>query len=60
MKTKLNPNEDRVRQIREALKANGGYCPCRIDQTPDTKCPCKEFREQKMPGECHCGLYVKE
>lgn len=60
MKTKLNPNEDRVRQIREALKSNGGYCPCRIDQTPDTKCPCKEFREQKMPGECHCGLYVKE
>lgn len=60
MKTKLNPNEDRVRQIREALKSNGGYCPCRIDQTPDTKCPCKEFREQKIPGECHCGLYVKE
>lgn len=60
MKTKLNPNEDRVRQIREALKANGGYCPCRIDQTPDTKCPCKEFREQKTSGECHCGLYVKE
>lgn len=60
MKTKLNPNEDHVRQIREALKANGGYCPCQIDQTPDTKCPCKEFREQKIPGECHCGLYVKE
>ena len=60
MKTKLNPNEDRVRQIREALKSNGGYCPCRIDQTPDTKCPCKEVREQKRPGECHCGLYVKE
>lgn len=60
MKTKLNPNEDRVRQIREALKDNGGYCPCRIDQTPDTKCPCKEFRGQQTPGECHCGLYVKE
>ena len=39
-------------------KDNGGYCPCRLQKTPDTKCMCKEFREQEE-GECHCGLYVK-
>jgi hypothetical protein len=38
---------------------NGGYCPCAIEKTPDTKCMCKEFREQKTSGPCHCGRYVK-
>ena len=46
-------------KIREALKENDNYCPCRIEKTDDTKCMCKEFREQES-GECHCGLYVKE
>ena len=36
------------------------YCPCRLTKSEDTKCPCKEFREQTEPGECHCGLFVKE
>lgn len=45
-------------EIRKALMKNDGYCPCRTEKTPDTKCMCKEFREQKS-GECHCGLYVK-
>lgn len=55
---KLNPDKERVSEIREALKANNNYCPCRIEHTKDTKCMCKEFREQKS-GECHCGLYIK-
>lgn len=51
--------------IRKKLSENGGYCPCRIDKTTDTKCMCKEFRDQierGEPGLCHCGLYtaVKE
>mgnify|MGYP004536331685 CR=1 FL=1 len=41
-----------------ALKENGGYCPCRLEKTADTKCMCKEFREQ-LYGPCHCGLYIK-
>lgn len=45
--------------IRKALKDNDGYCPCRVQKTKDTKCMCKEFREQTS-GECHCGLYYKE
>ena len=40
------------------IKDNNGYCPCRLLKNEDTKCMCKEFREQEE-GECHCGLYVK-
>lgn len=46
--------------IREKLKDNDGYCPCAVTKSVDTKCMCKAFREQTTPGECHCGLYVKE
>ena len=49
------PNSE---EIAAAVKANDGYCPCMREKTPDTKCMCKEFREQSI-GECHCGLYVK-
>ena len=60
MKTKivLSDDKEQVAKIRERLKANEGYCPCRISKTPDTKCMCKEFREQEE-GTCHCGMYVK-
>ncbi len=56
---RVSDNADLVAEIRKQLKENGGYCPCRIDKTEDTKCMCKEFREQET-GECHCGLYIKE
>ena len=55
---KINPNINEVNTIQTALKENNGYCPCRIEATPDTKCMCKEFREQ-TEGYCHCGLYYK-
>ena len=55
---RLNSDREVVREVSKALRENGGYCPCRLEKTPDTKCMCKEFREQKS-GECHCGLYVK-
>jgi ferredoxin-thioredoxin reductase catalytic subunit len=55
---KLNPDKEFVKDFREKIKANEGYCPCRISKTPDTKCMCREFREQEE-GECHCGLYYK-
>ncbi len=58
-KIKLNPDSDRVREVCDALKANEGYCPCKLEKTPDTLCMCKEFREQQT-GLCHCGLYMKE
>lgn len=55
---KFTDNVELKEEIQQKLKENNGYCPCRIIRTPDTKCMCKEFREQKI-GECHCGLYIK-
>lgn len=55
---KLNENKELVEMIQKQLKENSGYCPCSLLQNEDTKCMCKEFREQ-TEGECHCGLYVK-
>lgn len=46
--------------IKALVDANGGYCPCAIQNTPDTKCMCKEFREQDKPGLCHCGRFEKK
>lgn len=46
-------------QIRQALKENQNYCPCKLEKIPENKCMCKEFLEQES-GPCHCGLYVKE
>lgn len=46
--------------MREAIKNNDGYCPCRIEKKDENKCICKEFRdmmEEGKSGKCHCGLY---
>lgn len=59
MKITQNLDKDFVKQMLKALKENSNYCPCKIEKTKDTKCMCKEFREQK-DGWCHCGLYYKE
>jgi len=59
MKIVLNSNKKLVKDIRDKLEKNDGYCPCQIIRSKDTKCMCKSFREQKEEGECHCGLYVK-
>jgi len=59
MTIRLSEDKELVQEIIEKLKKNGNYCPCRIEKTEETKCMCKEFREQEI-GECHCGLYVKE
>lgn len=55
---KLSDDKDLVAEIKKKLKENNGYCPCRITKNEDTKCPCKEFREQKI-GSCHCGMFQK-
>lgn len=55
-----NQDEAKVKEIREKLKANDGYCPCAIRKTEDTKCICKEFLNKQTPGYCHCQLYYKE
>ena len=64
MKVKLNPDQKIVETIKEGIKQNNGYCPCKIEKNEDTKCMCKEFRDQikdpNFEGFCHCLLYVKE
>ena len=58
MRIEITSDPVKKKEILNALKANDNYCPCRVEKTPDTKCMCKEFREQKS-GPCHCGLYIK-
>lgn len=59
MKIIRNPNKKVADEVAKAVKDNDGYCPCKLDKTPDTKCMCKEFRETTNLGLCHCGLYGK-
>ena len=58
MKIQTNPDKEFVQTMRTAIKDNDGYCPCSLIKNADTKCMCKEFREQDS-GVCHCGLYTK-
>ncbi len=64
MSVRLNEDAEMVKTIREGLKRTGGYCPCRLERTPENKCVCKEFRDQiadpQFHGYCHCMLYYKE
>ncbi len=60
---RLNEDKEIVATVKAGLKAKGGYCPCRVEKSPDTKCMCREFREQiadpTYEGYCHCLLYYK-
>lgn len=63
MAVTLNKDPDMVRTIREGLKKNDGYCPCRVQKTEENRCMCQEFRSQianpEFEGYCHCMLYYK-
>lgn len=63
MEVRYNENQEVVKMIKEGLEKTGGYCPCRREKTEDTKCMCKEFRDQikdpNFEGYCHCLLYYK-
>lgn len=63
-KLRLNEDREMVEQIRAGLKRTGGFCPCRLERTPENKCICQEFRMQMedpdFEGYCHCMLYYKE
>ena len=63
MDIRLNENKEIVKNVKEGLKKTGGCCPCRLERNEDTKCMCKEFKEQikdpNFEGYCHCLLYYK-
>lgn len=56
----LNPDKTIVRDITIKLQMNGGYCPCALEKSADTKCQCKYFREMDEEGYCHCQLFFKK
>jgi ferredoxin-thioredoxin reductase catalytic subunit len=64
MKIKENADLEVVKATRQGLEMTGGYCPCRLERTPENKCMCAEFRRQiadpDFEGFCHCYLYYKE
>ena len=64
MRITVTPDKEYATEIKRKLKDNGGYCPCSLVKNEDTKCMCKEFRDQvadpNYEGYCHCMLYYKE
>ena len=46
MAIRLNEDKAVVDRVKEGLRARNGYCPCVLQMSEDTKCMCKEFREQ--------------
>lgn len=57
----LNPDLAAVLKVRAALERNKEkygekYCPCSLEHTADTICPCLNYRKT---GECRCKLYIK-
>lgn len=64
MKVYFNPDKKLVEAIRKGLMKKEGHCPCRLNDSEDTMCMCREFREQladpEFEGYCHCRLYYKE
>ena len=64
MKIRFNEDKQIVDTVKEGLKRTGGYCPCLLERSDDTKCMCRDFRDKvKDPdfeGYCHCRLYYKE
>ena len=46
MEITLNHDKEIVDAVKEGLRRNDGYCPCRFEKTPENKCMCKEFRDQ--------------
>ena len=63
MSVRLNENAEVVQMVQDGLKASGGYCPFRLERTPENRCMCQEFRDQiadpDFEGYCHCMLYYK-
>lgn len=53
----LNPEPEFVKGLKKRIRQNNGYCVSQLEKNPDTKCPCKLFRDT---GECMCGMYIHD
>ena len=56
---KPHPNSEIFLEVTNAVKSNDGYCCCEIEKNENTKCMCRNFREQEEGGFCHCGRFFK-
>lgn len=45
--------------VTKDIKANDGYCCCRIVRDNHTRCMCKDFKEQQTEGLCYCERFMK-
>lgn len=54
-----NPDNEKYLAVTEAVRQANGFCPCKLIRNEDTKCICKDFKEQQTEGECCCGRFVK-
>jgi len=48
--------DERRESLLKSLHERGGHCPCQVQQTDDTLCPCTNYRQD---GNCVCGLFTK-
>jgi hypothetical protein len=55
----MNPDKEEYARIKQTVVDNNGYCPCKIERTPATKCMCEEFMNKNREGWCECKLFKK-
>lgn len=57
----INPDEDEAAYIKKQLKDNNMHRLSACNKNKETKCKCRELKEQIERGElgyCECGLYL--
>ena len=59
LKVYKNTDTETYERVSAAVKENQGYCPCELQKTPETKCPCANFRNSTIANVCHCGRFFK-
>lgn len=51
----FNPDREYVNKILDGVYKKDGHCPCRLEVSDETLCPCDQFIKE---GICKCNLYV--
>lgn len=54
-----NPDKEVYEAATKAVKANDGYCCCRLSRDKNARCMCKDFRDQTTEGLCYCERFMK-
>jgi hypothetical protein len=58
-KVLMNPDKEKYAELREAVAANGGWCPEISDKTKENKCMCPEFLNKNKECWCAFKMYKK-